>query len=694
MSYRPRLYYCQGTVNLTPYYSTAFNPIEIDVPGFEFISDATGGIHAIVKGTDVEKYVDVFDIQYPASQQQFQFSVNTGKRMVIDAINASQGPFFLVGMSQGAEVMSEVYKEIKSGSLVGRAADFLGGFVAGNPERQAGHTIPGGTDPGGHGIADAPHRLTGSETKWWEFAAPGDIICTNGDDAVGALASSMFDFVTGDYEGSFADMQQAVNDVFSTTYDQATIDTQFNEILAGLFWIIPHVSYRAYKPIVGDRRGCIDIACDQIVSLAKDYKPIFSIPSAPFGSYGIGGDEDKFRFIVEEARTGNIIAKDLEVQKPKLLRALSGAANIQFDVDYRAYANAGIYFKPWGHLIHVEKKILGQRKIWTSAIVTPSEIDKKSGIMHLVAKGFSSYAKGMPWLENFNPLVVDPFELVHKVWDHLQSYPDGNLGITVYPATSGLEMLPGYAFDGELLNQDFFAAFIRASDKVDCGDYIDGLARDIPFDYVEQSAWNSDRSAVDKKIYLGYPIAGVLQDHLAFIVNENVIEVSPHIETEIDWVSDVVITGWFPGQEVSAQLTNSDPLRFRRVVTEDDAKLNSDERAAAWARRKLTRRQTPAHFDSIIVDMGHPNAPFGTYDVGDRIFVKGLMPWVGNVNQQHKILAIAVDEEAGTCELTLRAEGAYEYDPIYFQGSVSGTVTMTIPDLLGVNVSMDAPTIG
>lgn len=694
MAYRPRLYYCQGTVNVTPYYSSAFNPVEIDVPGFEFVSDLTGGIHAIVKGTDVEKYVDVFDIQYPASEQQFQFSVNTGKQMVIDSINASQGPFFLVGMSQGAMVMSEVYKEIKSGSLVGRSADFLGGFVAGNPERQAGHTLPGGIDPGGHGIADAPHRLTGSETRWWEFAAVGDTICVNSDDTIGALASSIFDYVTQDYNGSWVDMEQAVVDLFSTTYDTATIITQLNEIWAGLFWIIPHVSYRSYRPIAGDTRGCIQIACDQIVNLAKNYKPTFSIPSTPFETYGLGGDEDRFRFIVEEARTGNIIAKDLEVQKPKLLRALSGACDLQFDVDYRAYANAGIYFKPWSHWIHVEKMVLGQRKIWASGLVTPSEIDKKSGVMHLVAKGFSSYAKGMPWLEDWNPLVIDPFEVVHKIWDHLQSYPDGNLGVTVYPALSGLEMLPGYAFNGELLNLDFFAVFIRAVDKNDCGDYIDSLARDMPFDYVEQSAWNSDRSAVDRKIYLGYPIAGVQQDHLAFIVNENVIEVSPHIETEIDWASDVIIDGWFPGQEVSAQLTNSDPNRYRRVVSEDDAKINSDERAAAWARRKLTRRQTPAHFDSIIVDMGHPNAPFGTYDVGDRIFVKGLMPWVGNVNQLHKILAIAVSEEQGTCELTLRAEGAYEYDPIFYQGSVSGSVTMTVPDFGSVLVFMDPPTIG
>lgn len=404
---------------------------------------------------------------------------------------------------------------------------------------------------------------------------------------------------------------------------------------------------------------------------------------------------DRFRFICEEARTGNILARDLTIQAPKLLRALSGPCNIQFDINYRDYMNAGIYFKPWGHWIHVEKKILGERKIWASGIVVPSQIDKASGVMHLEAQGFAGYPKGTPWLENWNPLVVDPFEVVHRIWMHVQSYSNGNLGVEVYPIVSGLEMLPGYAFDGELLNLDFFAIFIRAEDKVDCQDWIDKLARDIPFDYVEESAWNVDRTSITKKIYLGYPKAGVQQDNLAFVINENVIEAEPHIETQVDWASDVIIDGWAPGSEISSQLSNADPLRYRRVVTQDDARINSDERAAAWARRKLTRRQTPAYWESIVVDMDHPNAPFGYYDVGDRIWVKGPMPWVGDINQLHKIIAIAVDEDKGNCQLTLKAEGAFEYDPIFYQGASTPAVkTTVIPEFPLASIVSDLFSIG
>lgn len=389
-----------------------------------------------------------------------------------------------------------------------------------------------------------------------------------------------------------------------------------------------------------------------------------------------GSDEGRFRFIVEEAVTGKILSRDLNVTKPKVLRALSGPCQIEFDVDFRDLSAIGIGFKPWGHVINVEKMIYGKRHIWASGIIQPGDIDKKTGVLHLKAQGFAGYPKGMPWLENWNPLTCDPFQAIQKVWAHLQSYSNGNLGVVVYPTTCGLEMLPGYAFDGNILNLNFFAEYIRAQDKNDCGDFIDNLAKSIPLDYVEYASWNNNYTSINKAIFLGYPKAGVQQDYLSFIINENVIEAIPYVETQIDWASDVVVDGWFPGSEYSATFTNPLPNRYRRVLKEDDARINSNELAAAWAKRKLSKRQTPAHWTNITAIMGHPNAPFGTYDVGDRIWVSGYMPWVGDVTQLHKILAIEVQEDQGTCSLTLMAEGAFNYAPVYYQGSISGSTTM------------------
>jgi hypothetical protein len=368
---------------------------------------------------------------------------------------------------------------------------------------------------------------------------------------------------------------------------------------------------------------------------------------------------------------GEIISRDLTVSNLQMIRTLSGPCTIEFDVDYHDPSVAGIKFKPWGQLIHIEREILGRRKIWVTGIVQPSEVDKKTGVLHLRAMGFSYYPKELPWLEDWNPITCDAFEPVHKIWNHIQSYKNGDLGVSIYPTESGIELLPGYAYDGDILSFDFYAQFIRQDQKRDCWDHINGLSRDVPFDYIEHSKWNADRTDIDLSIELAYPRAGYLQTNLAFVLNENVFESDSRPDPDIDFISDIGVSGYFPGKEYSFELANADPTRIRRYLKEDDAQLNSNERAAAWAKRHLARRQTPAYWDSIIVDMEHPNAPFGYYDVGDTIIVRGFMPWEGEVEREHKITAITISEKEGICELKLKAEGAFNYDPIYFPNNIS-----------------------
>lgn len=394
--------------------------------------------------------------------------------------------------------------------------------------------------------------------------------------------------------------------------------------------------------------------------------------------------DQKWRVAVQACRggadsgPGAILTYDLEVTNLVINRNLSDGCDITCDVNPYDTASEGLYFKAWGQYIHIEKVMQGKRRLWCTGIVQPSDIDETTGILHLKAKGFAAYPKGIPWLEDINWLANDAFRPVVEIWRHIQEdFPNGQLDVTVYPQTSGVEMLPGYEFDGNLLNLDFFATFVRATDLLDCGDYINALARDIPFDYREESEWNSDRTDVIKRIHLGYPRLGVVQDTLAFVLNENVLTAKPHTETQTDWVSDVGVTGFFPGVQYSAELSNADPDRVRRYLPEDDAFIDSNERAAAWAHRRLARRQTPEYFETITINPDHPNAPMGSFDVGDDITVQGWMPWVGYIKQLHKIIAISVDVTKKTTQLTLYAEGAFNYDPIYYTGGVSNIIFNT-----------------
>jgi hypothetical protein len=376
------------------------------------------------------------------------------------------------------------------------------------------------------------------------------------------------------------------------------------------------------------------------------------------------------RYIVEQAVTGVIQSRDLQVINPKIVINLSGSAVIEFEIPYDTSADvvsAGIDFKAYGQYIYCEENtVAGPRKIIAYGITQPCSVDPETGNMKVQAAGPSAYLKGLPWIDNYNPIAVDPFEVAARIWNNAQTQTHGNIGITLEPASSGTLLLPGFGFNGVELTINFFAYFVRAADFRDCGDEFNKLARDIPFDYLETAVWNGSSTAINKKITMSYPRRGLQRTDLAFRFGENVMAGTPATEAEINWVSDVIVRGWFPGKVYSSTLSNADPTRFRRVIKEEDAKINSKERAEVWAKRKLARRQVPNYWSSITIDMDHPSAPFGTWELGDDIFVEGPMAWVGNVRDWHKVISATIEPDKRHVTLTLMHAGAFNYDPIDF----------------------------
>lgn len=371
---------------------------------------------------------------------------------------------------------------------------------------------------------------------------------------------------------------------------------------------------------------------------------------------------DRPRFIVQEANSDIFLNRDLVVREPKFGGQLSGPATITFNLE--PYDNPWIDWGKNKQWVHLEMEIDGVRQIMLSTIVKKANLDTESGQMVVECQGFSSYPDKKPWLENYNPIAVDPFEIFWRVWNHVQSFPNAQLGVQIYPTSSGTQMLPGYGFDGNTLVFDFFAIFIRAVDFADCGDTLNGLARDIPFDYLEKSWWNEDRSEIVKRIELAYPKRGVQQEHLSFVMNENILKAELAEERDIDPITDVGIRGWLPGMVYNARLGNTDDTQFREFILEEDAKISSTERAAAWAKRKLQRRTVPKYWKKIVIDPNHPNAPFGKFELGDSIYIRSKNPWYGEIVGWHRIMNWAMDPTSGLVELGLKMEGAFNYDPI------------------------------
>ncbi|QOC56169.1 minor tail protein [Gordonia phage Sienna] len=374
------------------------------------------------------------------------------------------------------------------------------------------------------------------------------------------------------------------------------------------------------------------------------------------------------KIIVEEAVTGNILTRDLAlVQPPEVVRTLSGPSSIKFSVFPDEPSMEGILFKGYGQMVHVEiDRQDGTPWVFGSGITQPPDIDAETGAVTITANGFSGYPDQIPWLQNYNPIAVDPFEVIHRIWTHIQAQPQGNLGVTVSPASSNTLLLPGFYYDGSEFVLDFFAYFVRSEDYRDCLEEIHSLCRDVPIDFFEDSVWNAGRTAINKTLRLAYPRGGTVQNGLIFKQRENILSMSPAQEMDIQYNSEVIVRGWFPGKMHKTHLVNADPTRYRRVIKDEDALINSRERSAARAGRKLAIRQVPHHWGSITVDMYHPNAPWGTYDVGDDILISGEMPMEGRKSEWHRIMTIQPNDQAGVVQMTTKHVDAFNYDPITF----------------------------
>jgi len=154
---------------------TKYKMIPIDYPGAHLPWDGEG----------VELLLPGFSL-WDGMQQ--------GARTAIATIKGTPGKFTLTGYSQGCAVAWLVYlATLPGGELDDRADDFVGAAMFGSPVRELGHTITGGTDPGGHGCYSSVYRAVDTPPTWWDFAKSADPFTTVGDDTVGQTFMSCAD---------------------------------------------------------------------------------------------------------------------------------------------------------------------------------------------------------------------------------------------------------------------------------------------------------------------------------------------------------------------------------------------------------------------------------------------------------------------------------------------------------------------
>lgn len=246
-----------------------------------------------VKGTidpDFFTYVPVID--YPNSFDNYGNSVAQGVASVLAKVAATPGKIVLTGVSQGAQIMANVYQSLRTGP---RANDIVGVYLVGNPIRQAGRAFPGANPiPAGHGVAPAQYRMTNTPDLVWEFANPGDPVCTTGDDAAGLALTASFGQLMLNTKPSSSDFVKNVQAIMefarlvvtNTGIGQGGI---INAVTGAVGFGTKHQYFEAFKPIAGDPRSGRQIICDHLNTVIAPLHATAPVPSSP-RYYGLAND--------------------------------------------------------------------------------------------------------------------------------------------------------------------------------------------------------------------------------------------------------------------------------------------------------------------------------------------------------------------------------------------------------------------
>lgn len=224
--------------------------------------------NSFYKGLDPDIFNYVFVQGYTNMIKPMGPSVTKGVEILSNYLTdgvTAPGQFAVIGTSQGALIASQVAKKLISGEIP-RINDCIGFFHFGNPAREAGKAFPGAaTVPGGHGVATSAYRLTNTPSWIWEFANPGDPVCTNDSSTwLGQVREQSFTNLLTSWDGnldSLSDLVDIANDI---------LDMLSFGIVDGLEMALYHLGYDSpdYKPGLNDTRTAVQIVIDYLNKIA------------------------------------------------------------------------------------------------------------------------------------------------------------------------------------------------------------------------------------------------------------------------------------------------------------------------------------------------------------------------------------------------------------------------------------------
>lgn len=353
------------------------------------------------------------------------------------------------------------------------------------------------------------------------------------------------------------------------------------------------------------------------------------------------------RYHLQRITTGEWISRDFDLGQGTITRALSSPGGIQGVIEpelrQRVHSDGLRILEKWATAIYAERD--GQ--IRAGGIVV--DLGYEGGPVSIDTPGFTTYPHGIPYALATNFGRVDPLDVVRHIWNHLQSYSNGNLGVVVDSTTSPRRI-------GDNANPYGLLWW----ETPDCGTEIDNLARETPFDYAEEHAWaNSAKSAVTHRLRLGYPRLGRRRDDMRFVEGENVTETVPIDDAGSEHANDFLGIGKGEGAAmIHSNIAFVDGrLRRAKVITDKTADKRRIDAILAYHQQRASEVQDIEEVH--IID--HPNARIAAIDPGDDIALDIDQPSFGRRRIWLRVLAITESDDGFTATLSTQRSSAFTY---------------------------------
>ncbi|MFH9425976.1 hypothetical protein [Streptomyces sp. NPDC017529] len=322
----------------------------------------------------------------------------------------------------------------------------------------------------------------------------------------------------------------------------------------------------------------------------------------------------RWRYWVQHVLTGQMLIPALPLTDVEFGRELNGPGHLSGTLSPKFLQASGQSLEPHKALIYAEADGFLR---WGGLVWSVEPEDRE---LRIEAAGWSSYLTRRydhhGELRGRGPYAnTDPCKIIRDVWAYAQEQPDGNLGVVVDSTTSsakaGTTAEPWHSYWYETPN---------------LGDHVDNLVKeDGAPQYTCASEYQSN-GTVKKRILLGYPRLGARRTEISFRTGVNIVSAPPVEYAGDDYANTVIATGSGEGtaRRFAVDSVRDGGLRMEAVLALPD--VNGTDVLGRRAAAERKRRMLWGEVTSIEV-RDHPNAPLGSWQIGDDVMVVVHNDW-------------------------------------------------------------------